>query len=75
MKCNKTMLQPLPWIVPLVWRKDPERARQMVHDAIEYFRVNGVAECVNEDYSSKVPNYVTSATNLYAASRWLRDQR
>lgn len=66
---------PLPWVVPLVWSEDPERARQMVNDAIEDFRVNGVAECVNEDYSRKVPNYVTSVTNLYAASRWLSSQR
>ena len=67
--------QPLPWVVPLVWRKDPGRAKQMVNDAIEFFQANGVAECVNEDYSRKVPNYVTSVTNLYAASRWLSSQR
>ena len=66
---------PLPWVVPLVWSKEPERARQMVNDAIEDFKANGVAECVNEDYSRKVPNYVASATNLYAASKWLSSQR
>ena len=67
--------QPLPWIVPLVWSKDPGRAKQMVNDAIEYFQTNGVAECVNKDYSQKVPNYVTRVTNLYAASRWLSSRR
>ena len=67
--------QPLPWVVPVVWRKDPGRARQMANDAIEFFKADGVADCVNEDYSRKVPNYVTSATNLYAASRWLSSQR
>jgi len=65
---------PLPWVVPLVWGREPQRARQMVDDAIADFRVNGVAECVNEDYSRKVPHYVTSATNLYAASRWIKDR-
>lgn len=52
-----------------------ERAKRMVNDAIEYFQANGVAECVNEDYSQKVPNYVAGVTNLYAASRWLNSQR
>ncbi len=47
----------------------------MTNDAIEDFQATGVAECVNEDYSRKVPNYVTSVTNLYAASRWLSSQR
>lgn len=65
---------PLPWVVPVVWRKDPGRARQMVNDAIEDFQANGVAEYFNEENIKKIPNYVTSATNLYAASRWISSQ-
>jgi len=47
----------------------------MVNDAIEDFQANGVSEYLNEENKRKVPNYVTSATNLYAASRWLSSQR
>ena len=35
-------------------------------DLVRYF---------NEENMKKVPNYVTSATNLYAASQWLSSQR
>lgn len=64
---------PLPWVVPVVARKFPARAQQMVDDATTDFRTNGVAECINRD-SRKVPNFVASITNLYAASRWLAAQ-
>jgi hypothetical protein len=64
---------PLPWVVPVVARQDPERANQMVKDVIVDFQTNGVAECINGD-TRKVPNFVASITNLYAASRWLADQ-
>ncbi|MHC4995797.1 MAG: hypothetical protein ACYTGQ_12165, partial [Planctomycetota bacterium] len=65
---------PLPWVVPLVWGENPERARRMVGEAIADFKAHGVAECVNEDRSRKVPNYVASATNLYGALKWLNRQ-
>ncbi len=64
---------PLPWVVPVVARKDPERAKQMVSDVIDDFQANGVAECINAE-ERKVPNFVASVTNLYAASRWLEGQ-
>ena len=65
---------PLPWVVPVVARKAPERAKQMVRDVIDDFQTNGVAECINGD-KRKVPDFVASVTNLYAASRWLASQR
>ena len=64
---------PLPWVVPVVARKAPERAVQMVSDVIDDFQANGVAECINGD-TRNVPNFVASITNLYAASRWLAEQ-
>ena len=45
----------------------------MVNDVIDDFQANGVAECINGD-KRKVPNFVASITNLYAASRWLANQ-
>lgn len=72
---NGSNWDPLPWVVPVVWRKDPERAKQMVNDAIDFFRANGIHDSVNEDYILEVPDYVTSATNLYAASRWISRRR
>ncbi len=64
---------PLPWVVPVVAHKAPERAKQLVNDTIADFQANGVAECINGD-KRKVPNFVASITNLYAASRWLAKQ-
>ena len=61
---------PLPWVVPVVFRKDPARAQQMVKDVINDFQANGVAECINQE-KRKVPNFVASVTNLYGASQWL----
>ena len=61
---------PLPWVVPVVARRAPERAKEMVSDVTDDFQANGVAECINGD-KRKVPNFVASVTNLYAASRWL----
>ncbi len=59
---------PLPWVVPVIAKIDPDRARQMLEDTIEYFKANGVAECINGDYR-KVPNFVVGITNLYGARK------
>ncbi|MCP4854731.1 MAG: hypothetical protein GY903_09585 [Fuerstiella sp.] len=65
---------PLPWVVPVVARRSPERAKRLVIDVINDFQANGVAECLNGDTTRKVPNFVASITNLYAASEWLANQ-
>ncbi|MEX0322634.1 MAG: hypothetical protein AB3N63_10780 [Puniceicoccaceae bacterium] len=57
---------PLPWIVPVVARNSPTLARKLVDDCIRDFKTNGVAECINGE-DRKVPNFVVSITNLYAA--------
>ena len=57
---------PLPWIVPVVARTDEALARKLVDDCIRDFQANGVAECINGE-DRKVPNFVVSITNLYAA--------
>ena len=59
---------PLPWIVPVLQRKVPALARQTVLDAIRDFQQFGTAECINSP-DRKVPQFVVSATNLYAAAR------
>ena len=61
---------PLAWIVPTLGKKYPEKARQLVVDAVADFRANGTAECVNVDYR-KVPDYVPSITSLYSVRHWL----
>ena len=59
----------------MAWREMADRAKQMVNDAIEDFRAHGIDECVNDDWTRKTPNYVSSATNLYAASQWVNTQQ
>jgi len=59
---------PLAWIVPVFAKRDPKLAQKTLQDVIDDFQTNGVNECVNGDYL-KVPNYVVSATNVYALTR------
>ncbi len=64
---------PLPWLAPVVARKSPEKARQMILDTVADFQQNKVAECINGD-QRKVLEYVPSITNLYGATKWLAQQ-
>lgn len=57
---------PLPWVVGVLVENEKALAKQLVDETIEDFQKNGIAECVNGTYS-KVPNFVVSITNLYAA--------
>lgn len=59
---------PLAWIIPIYAKYDPELAKDMLQSVISDFRDNGINECINEDYV-KVPNFVVSATNVYALTK------
>lgn len=59
---------PLSWVIPVYARHDIELAKKMIEIVINDFKDNGINECINEGYI-KVPNYVVSATNVYALTR------
>ncbi|MFO1447801.1 MAG: hypothetical protein U1F61_06550 [Opitutaceae bacterium] len=59
---------PTAWVAPVIARKNHELAVRMITDAIVDYRTNGIMECINEGYH-KLPNYVTSATNVYGLVR------
>lgn len=59
---------PLAWMVPVYAKLDADLAKQIVKDVITDFKENGINECINDGYV-KVPNYVVSATNVYALTR------
>ena len=59
---------PLAWIIPVYAKHDPELAKQMLQSVITDFQEYGINECINEGYL-KVPNYVVSATNVYALTK------
>lgn len=55
---------PLPWVLPVLNRRDPALACDTLMKVIEDFKRFGVTECVNGE-ERKVPDFVVSATNLY----------
>ena len=59
---------PLSWIIPIYARHDMGFAKKMLQTVIHDFQENGINECINEGYV-KVPNFVVSATNVYALTR------
>lgn len=59
---------PLSWIIPIYARHDMDLAKNMLQTVIHDFQENGINECINEGYV-KVPNFVVSATNVYALTR------
>ena len=59
---------PLSWMIPVFAKHDKKLAKKMLETVIEDFQENDINECINEDYV-KVPNFVVSATNVYALTR------
>ena len=59
---------PLAWIIPVYARYKPSLAKDMLDIVITDFQENGINECINDGYV-KVPNFVVSATNVYALTR------
>jgi glycogen debranching enzyme len=59
---------PLAWIIPVYAKYNPELAKNMLQSVLSDFQENGINECINEDYV-KVPNFVVSATNVYALTK------
>ncbi len=59
---------PLAWMIPVYARINPGFAKSMLEKVITDFQENGINECINEGYV-KVPNFVVSATNVYALTR------
>ena len=56
---------PIPWVARTLGARDPALAVRLVGDVIQDYRQRGIMECVNADYHA-VPEYVVSATNVYA---------
>ena len=56
---------PLSWVLPVYQKRDPMFAQKMLQTVIDDFKENGINECINKDYV-KIPNFVVSATNVYA---------
>ena len=59
---------PLAWVIPVYARYNPSFAKEMLEKVISDFQENGINECINDGYV-KVPNFVVSATNVYALTR------
>ncbi|XOV93600.1 MAG: hypothetical protein ACFHWX_02595 [Bacteroidota bacterium] len=59
---------PLAWVIPVIDKRDPTLARNLLQEVIKDFQENGINECINKDYLN-IPNYVASATNVYALTR------
>ncbi len=59
---------PLAWMIPVYARFKPSLAKDMLEKVITDFQDNGINECINDGYV-KVPNFVVSATNVYALTR------
>lgn len=57
---------PHAWLLPLLAQHQPQLAARLAKETLRDFRTHGINECINDNYH-KVPHYVTSATNLYAA--------
>ena len=59
---------PLAWVIPVYATYNPSLAKEMLEKVISDFQENGINECINDGYV-KVPNFVVSATNVYALTR------
>ncbi len=59
---------PLAWLLPIYDKRKPGLSKKTLEDVIEDFQQNGINECINDGYV-KVPNFVVSATNVYALTR------
>jgi hypothetical protein len=59
---------PLAWLLPIYDKHKPGLSKKTLEDVIEDFQQNGINECINDGYV-KVPNFVVSATNVYALTR------
>jgi hypothetical protein len=59
---------PLAWLLPIYDLKKPGLSKFTLEAVIKDFQENGINECINVDYL-KVPNFVVSATNVYALTR------
>lgn len=59
---------PLAWLLPIYDLRKPGLSKKTLEDVIEDFQENEINECINVDYV-KVPNFVVSATNVYALTR------
>ena len=59
---------PLSWLLPIYDLKKPGLSKKTLEDVISDFQENGINECINDGYV-KVPNFVVSATNVYALTR------
>lgn len=57
---------PHAWLLPALARGRPELAQRLLKETIAEFRAAGIHECLNGPYRN-VPDYVVSATNVYAA--------
>ena len=60
---------PLAWLLPIYDKVKPGLSKKTLEDVIEDFQENGINECINSDGYVKVPNFVVSATNVYALTR------
>jgi hypothetical protein len=59
---------PLAWLLPIYDIAEPGLSKKTLDAVIEGFQENGINECINDGYL-KVPNFVVSATNVYALIR------
>ena len=59
---------PLAWILPIYDKVKPGLSKFTLEKVISDFQENGINECINNEYV-KVPNFVVSATNVYALTR------
>ncbi|MFY0653496.1 MAG: hypothetical protein JXQ96_15745 [Cyclobacteriaceae bacterium] len=59
---------PLAWIIPIYDKVKPGLSKLTLERVIKDFQENGINECINGEYL-KVPNFVASATNVYALVR------
>lgn len=59
---------PLAWMIPVYEMGKPGLGKSTLEKVINDFQENDINECINDGYV-KVPNYVVSATNVYALTR------
>ena len=55
---------PLPWVATLLSELNATMAEELVLEAVQTFRAEGIYECINRA-DGRVPGYVVSATNVY----------
>tara|TARA_B100000809_G_scaffold141837_1_gene139392 strand:+ start:22634 stop:23872 length:1239 start_codon:yes stop_codon:yes gene_type:complete len=59
---------PLAWLLPIYDIVQPGLSKKTLDAVLKDFQENGINECINDGYI-KVPNFVVSATNVYALTR------